>query len=85
VTLTEPLKSDTEFKTSGGDVKVTLPQSAAFDLDASTTGGEVKARELKITVEDGGVGKRKLVGKVNGGGPKLVLRSSGGDVTVRTN
>jgi len=30
------------------------------------------------------VGKSRLVGSVNGGGPRLKLRSSGGDISVKT-
>jgi hypothetical protein len=44
----------------------------------------VKASGLTITIEKGGTGKSRLVGSVNGGGPRLKLRSSGGDVSVHT-
>lgn len=82
--ITEPLKQDTLLSTSGGDVEVELVKNAGFQLDASTSGGDVKASGLTITIEKGGTGKSRLVGAVNGGGPRLKLRSSGGDVTVRT-
>jgi hypothetical protein len=60
-------------------------KGAGFHLDASTSGGEVRADGLTITLEHGGSGKSKLVGAVNGGGPRLKLRTSGGDVRIRTN
>ena len=82
--ITEPLKQDTLLSTSGGDVDVEVVKGAGFELDASTSGGDVKASGLTITLEKGGTGKSRLVGAVNGGGPRLKLRSSGGDVTVRT-
>lgn len=82
--ITQPLAADTALTTSGGDVKVTLPKAAGFQLDAGTSGGDVDARGLTITIEKGGVGKSRLVGSVNGGGPALKLRSSGGDIVVRT-
>ena len=82
--ITEPLKQDTLLSTSGGDVEVEVVKGAGFDLDARTSGGDVKASGLTITIEKGGTGKSRLVGSVNGGGPRLKLRSSGGDVTVRT-
>jgi len=44
----------------------------------------VNASGLTITIEKGGTGKSRLVGAVNGGGPLLKLRSSGGDVTVHS-
>jgi hypothetical protein len=82
--ITEPLKQDTLLSTSGGNVDVQLVKGAGFQLDASTSGGDVKAEGLTITIERGGTGKSRLVGAVNGGGPRLKLRSSGGDVIVRT-
>jgi hypothetical protein len=57
---------------------------AGFELDASTSGGDVRAEGLTITIAKGGVGKSRLAGSVNGGGPILKLRSSGGDISVRT-
>lgn len=79
------LKGDSSLSTSGGRVKVRLDKAAAFRLDASTSGGDVEADGLTITIERGGRGKSRLAGAVNGGGPLLKLRSSGGDVIVATN
>jgi DUF4097 and DUF4098 domain-containing protein YvlB len=78
------LKGDCVLSTSGGRVRATVDQGAAFNLDASTSGGDVEADGLTITIEKGGAGKSKLAGKVNGGGPLLKLRSSGGDIVVTT-
>jgi hypothetical protein len=83
-TLTEPLKQDTVLSTSGGDVRVHIVKGAGFQLDASTSGGDVNAEGLTLTIDKGGVGKSRLVGSVNGGGPRLKLRSSGGDITIKT-
>ena len=79
-----PLKGDCKLSTSGGRVRVTVDKAAAFDLDASTSGGDVDASGLTITIERGGSGRSRLSGKVNGGGPLLKLRSSGGNVIVQT-
>lgn len=76
-------KADSTFRTSGGDVDVEVSATAAFRLDASTSGGDVKIRNVTVAVESGGYGKSKLVGAVNGGGPLLKLRTSGGDIGVR--
>lgn len=81
--ITEPLKHDVELGTSGGDVKVRVAKGSAFLLDAATSGGDVDAAGLTLTIEKGGMEKSRLVGSVNGGGPRLKLRSSGGDITVR--
>lgn len=82
-TITEPFTQDAVLGTSGGNVDVEVVKSASFQLDASTSGGSVKATGLTITLEQGANGKNKLVGAVNGGGPRLKLRTSGGDITVR--
>lgn len=78
------LKGDCVLSTSGGRVRAIIDANAAFDLDASTSGGSVKAEGLTLTIDKGGVGKSRLSGKVNGGGPVLKLRSSGGDIQVET-
>lgn len=82
--ITEPLKQDAALGTSGGEVDVQVVGSAGFNLDASTSGGDVRADGLTITIEKGGSGKSRLAGAVNGGGPRLKLRSSGGDIRIRS-
>lgn len=82
-TITGAIKQDTELDTSGGEVVVRVKKDIGFKLDASTSGGDVDAEGLTLTIERGGVGKTKLVGAVNGGGPRLKLRSSGGNIKVR--
>jgi hypothetical protein len=81
--ITGPIKQDTELSTSGGQVVVRVKKGLGFKLDASTSGGDVDAEGLTLTIEKGGLGKSKLIGDVNGGGPRLKLRSSGGDIKVR--
>jgi DUF4097 and DUF4098 domain-containing protein YvlB len=78
------LKGDCSLSTSGGEVRVQVEKDAAFDLDASTSGGDVRAEGLTITIDKGGIGRSRLSGKVNGGGPRLKLRSSGGDLKIET-
>lgn len=82
-TLTTALTADCSLGTSGGDVTVEFPRNSAFRLDANTSGGDVDASGVTITIERGGLGKSRLVGTVNGGGPLLKLRTSGGDINVR--
>ncbi len=74
-------RADSELTTSGGDVIVSLANNVAVEVDAHTSGGEVVS-DLPVTV----MGKQtesSLRGKINGGGPKLTLRSSGGEVRLR--
>src|SRR4051794_726336 len=72
---------DSNLSTSGGSISVSLPANANLDLDAHASGGGVDS-ELPVTV----VGKHNedsLNGKINAGGPRLVLRTSGGSINVR--
>ncbi len=77
-----PLKGDCTLSTSGGEVKASVAKDASFHLDAETSGGEVDAGGITLTIDHGGMGKSSLAGEVNGGGPRLKLRSSGGDIKV---
>jgi hypothetical protein len=79
-----PLQDDCSLSTSGGGVSVTIDKSIGFKLDASTSGGSVEADGLTITLEKSNRNRSRLAGSVNGGGPMLKLRSSGGDIVVRT-
>lgn len=79
--FSDPIQQPIDLSTSGGGVTVRLPASAAFELDAQTSGGGASC-ELPVTV----VGEMKpghLKGAVNGGGPILRLRSSGGGIHVK--
>jgi hypothetical protein len=82
VNLTEPLREDATFSTSGGSIRVQVVKNASFELDASTSGGGVRADGFALEVLKGGVGKNNLVAKVNQGGPRLRLRTSGGSIAV---
>ncbi|MCW5548165.1 MAG: hypothetical protein KIT44_04305 [Opitutaceae bacterium] len=75
-----PLQADSSLSTSGGHIKVTVTPAAAFRLDAATSGGRVSAEGVTIAL--GKTSRTRLEGDVNGGGPLLKLRTSGGHVNV---
>lgn len=79
--LLERPDRDMTLRTSGGSVTIVLPQDTAVDLDAKASGGRVRS-DLPITVS-GEISKNELRGEINGGGPRLTLRSSGGNVNLR--
>ena len=75
-------RSDSRLSTSGGGLTVTLGPAVSVDLDARASGGGVRA-DVPVTV----MGTRddySIRGQVNGGGPKLVLRTSGGGIRVKS-
>lgn len=77
---TQP-KGDCYLGTSGGNVTVYLARGLGFDLDAKASGGRVTS-DMEVTVR-GTIGKDALRGRLNQGGPKLTLRTSGGGIRIR--
>ncbi len=73
-------ESDCSLQTSGGNVEVYLGGGIAVDVDAGTSSGRVEC-DFDVTVR-GKMKKNKLQGKINGGGPELFLRTSGGNVKI---
>lgn len=71
---------DSSLHTSGGSLTVQLAPSVAVDLDAKASGGGVDT-DVPVTVV-GSMSRGEVKGKINGGGPKLVLRTSGGGIDV---
>jgi hypothetical protein len=76
-----PLSEPVKLETTGGGVTFHVAENAAFDLDASTSGGRVSC-ELPV-VTGGKPTRQRLKGPVNGGGKPVVLRTSGGSIAVR--
>ena len=66
--------------TSGGNIVVNLIESIAIDLDAKTSGGRV-ITDFPITVK-GEFKESALKGRINGGGPLMYLRTSGGKIHI---
>jgi len=73
-----------EIRTGSGNVRVRLPANAAFDADLSTSSGKLDVdAPVTMTVEGRVEDTRKrIVGKVRGGGPQLTLRTGSGDIQV---
>lgn len=79
--LAQQPRADSRLSTSGGSITLSVAGNVAVDLDAHTSGGDVET-DIPITI----LGKQSdstLEGKINGGGPRLVLRSSGGGIHVK--
>ncbi len=74
-----------EVHTSSGNVDVELPSTAAFDLDASTSSGEVTVDRPLVMVVQGEIREnhRRIQGKVGDGGSRLTVHTGSGDVHIR--
>ena len=81
VFLSRQPRADSRLSTSGGGITLQIAPNVSVDLDAHTSGGDVDT-EVPVTLL-GRQNESSIEGKVNGGGPKLVLRSSGGDIRIR--
>jgi len=73
---------DSRLSTSGGGVTVTIAGGIGVELDARASGGGVHA-DIPVTVQ-GTQDDDSIQGRIGAGGPKLVLRSSGGGIRVRS-
>jgi DUF4097 and DUF4098 domain-containing protein YvlB len=71
------------LRTSGGNVTVTVPRNAGFSLEADTSGGDIETSNLTLSNAKVNSSKTRLSATVNAGGPKLNLRTSGGDIRVK--
>jgi hypothetical protein len=79
--LTQRPSAPSTFATSGGSITVSLPPDAAVDVDATTSGGRVST-EFPVTGA-GELRRNQLKAKINGGGPALTLRTSGGSIRLQ--
>lgn len=68
------------LETSGGRIEVSFAADAKVDLDAETSGGRVDVEHV-VAASDSS--RHRVVGRINGGGPHLRLRTTGGNIRVR--
>jgi DUF4097 and DUF4098 domain-containing protein YvlB len=70
-----------EIHNSNGSVDLTLPPDAKFDLDASTSDGDLST-DFNVPVNTQG-DRQTATGKVGGGGPTITVSADHGDVHIR--
>jgi hypothetical protein len=68
------------LKTSGGAIEIRFPASAGASLDAETSGGHVHIDD-RLTVR-GECSPHRVVGAINDGGAPLLVRTSGGSISL---
>ena len=73
-------KGDCRLTTSGGGVTVNINKDTGFHIDAHTSGGSIRASGLTVTLDE--KDDDTLIADMNGGGPDLYLRSSGGGIRI---
>ena len=72
-------KDDSILKTSAGSVKVAFAEQVGFDISAATSAGKIYS---EFAVNGMNKAKRKMSGPINGGGPKLTLKTSAGSIKI---
>jgi hypothetical protein len=73
-----------EIRTGSGNVRVRLPAEAAFDADITTSSGTLNVNAPVTMTVQGRVEetRKRIVGKVRGGGPLLTLHTGSGDIHI---
>ena len=78
--LSKQPRKDCRLKTSGGTVTVFIDKDIGLYLDAKSSSGRVDC-DFDILMK-GPTEKNWLRGELNGGGPDLYLRTSGGNIYI---
>ena len=71
-----------DLGSSGGDVKVNLPAGFAADAKMYASGGDITCNFPTTNVQN--ISSHKYEAELNNGGNPLVVKSSGGDIVVRS-
>lgn len=76
-----PNSGSLSLETRNGDVDLELSGYIKADFEAKTSNGEIVIKDLNLAVEK--KDKRMLKGKINGGGLKLSISTSNGNIKVQ--
>ncbi|MEA3077282.1 MAG: hypothetical protein QOF60_2190 [Actinomycetota bacterium] len=79
VTLDLRNAADVSCTTVSGEVAVRLPADAGADLDVSTVSGSL---DVAFPTDDLEIGKRRIRGRIGGGGPVVSVRTTSGNVAL---
>lgn len=70
------------FETVNGGVTVALSRTAAADFEVRTVNGSITS-DLPLTLR-GAIGHRRLSGSLNGGGPRLEIKTVNGSIHLKS-
>ncbi|MBI5690783.1 MAG: hypothetical protein HZC55_11885 [Verrucomicrobia bacterium] len=77
------LTADSKLTAAAGNIVAAFHGRTACRVEAAASWGRVSS-DVSMEIEGGNVGGRSLSGRINGGGPAVVLRASGGSVTLKS-
>ena len=72
-----------ELETTNGGVTLTLPETAKANLTASCTNGGIDVSGVRVQTT-GEQTRRRVEGRINGGGTSIELRTTNGGIRVRS-
>lgn len=72
---------DFEVSTSSGDITLRFPKETGAEIRASTSSGDIDA---EAGIEIISLGRNEMEGRIGGGGKRLRLNSSSGDISLLT-
>lgn len=85
VTQTKTPLPKMEIRSRNGDITLSIPEKASFDLDGRTGQGEA-ANDFGTPLENHSEGRAAtLKGRVGSGGPRITLNTDRGTLTLRKN
>jgi hypothetical protein len=67
-------------RTSGGDIMVSVPADLKAEVALESVGGSVRCNLDATGVS---MDKNKFSGNINGGGPRVICKTSGGSVSLK--
>lgn len=70
-----------DAEATGGDILVELPHNSKANIEAETHGGEIECDISNIKTKK--ATKSKLIADLNGGGEKLIEKTSGGGILIK--
>jgi hypothetical protein len=73
-------KGGVSAKTVNGSVELTIPSASKADVEASCINGRISTDGLKLDGPEST--RRRLEGRLNGGGPKVVLETTNGRIQL---
>jgi hypothetical protein len=84
VEVTGPVARDgrVSLTSTNGGVRLAVPEGTQADVTARCTNGRVSVADLPLTVE-GEQTRRRLSGRINGGGARIDLQTTNGGVSIR--
>lgn len=71
------VKNRLSLRTSGGNITANIPNNQGYDLDLSGSGVHTHLQDFNGTMK-----YNKVEGTVKGGGPKIILKTSGGSIRL---